>query len=407
MRVAVIGGGPAGMMAAYEAARIHEVHLFDGNEKLGKKLYLTGKGRCNVTNAAPIEDFFDAIVRNREFLYSALYTFTNRETMDWFEEYVPLKVERGGRVFPKSDKSSDILRAFEKKLKHQNVKIHMCEKVDTLTFQDDVFVVKTKKRSELFDAVVVATGGLSYPSTGSTGKGYDFAKSFGHHIVKPVPALTGFRTEREVSLLSGLSLRNVSLKAKLGSKKFYEEQGEALFTHRGISGPIALRLSSLVNREKDVTLFLDLKPALTTEELHHSLQKNFDEEPKKTLISILRLRLPRTLVPYILDDAKVQGNRAVHSITKKERERLVLTMKNLSLGRGTLEPIGGAIVTSGGVDVLELDPSRMESRKIKQLYFCGEILDVDAWTGGYNLQIAFSTGYLAGKSLCEYTQKED
>ncbi len=407
MRVAVIGGGPAGMMAAYEAARVHEVHLFDGNEKMGKKLYLTGKGRCNVTNAAPIEDFFDAIIRNREFLYSSLYSFSNRDLMDWFEENVPLKVERGGRVFPKSDKSSDILQALERKLKDQGVRIHLYEHVTSLSQDGDGFIVETGKRRESFDAVVVATGGLSYPSTGSTGKGYEFAKKFGHHIVQPVPALTGFRTERDVSPLSGLSLRNVSLKAKCLGKKAYEEQGEALFTHRGISGPIALRLSSLVNREKEFSLFLDLKPALTGDELHRSLQKNFDDEPKKSLSSILRLRLPRALVPYILEEAKLLENRPVHSVTKKERERLVLAMKNFPLGGASLEPIGGAIVTSGGVEVSEIDPSRMQSRRVKGLYFCGEILDVDAWTGGYNLQIAFSTGFLAGKSLCEDTEKED
>ncbi|KGF10289.1 FAD-dependent oxidoreductase [Tissierellia bacterium S5-A11] len=394
MKIAIIGGGPAGMMAGIIASRHGQVSLFEKNEKLGKKLYITGKGRCNLTNNKDISEFFPAVVRNPEFLYSAFYQFTNQD----LQNLIPLdfKVERGDRVFPQSDKSSDIIRALEKILREAGVQVYKNTPVLDLE-KEDQFILKTKEGTQAFDRVILATGGKSYPVTGSTGDGYRFAQKFGHSLVPLRGGLVGILLEDSfVKDLEGLSLKNVSLKAR-GDRKL-SLFGEALFTGQGLSGPIALTMSSYINRWKKVDLALDLKPGLTPEKLDQAILRDFQEGPNKEIQTILAGRLPHRLVDVFLSVLGLDPHKKVNEITKAQRKSLVETMKNFPLHYGGLDKLDHAIITSGGVDVKEVDPSTMESKKIPGLYFCGEVLDLDALTGGYNLQIAFSTGHLAGES---------
>jgi predicted Rossmann fold flavoprotein len=401
LKVAVIGGGPAGIIAAGAAAeRGHDVLLFEKNEQLGKKLFITGKGRCNITNAAPIEEFFNNIVTNRNFLYSSLYTFDNNAIIDLLGRYgLSTKVERGNRVFPKSDKSSDVIKAFKRYLDQVGVDIRLNSEVSHIKYDGESFTVFIKNGGEFtFDRLVVTTGGKSYPATGSTGDGYLFAKSFGHTITELRPSLVPIElSDSWVKELMGLSLKNVSLTAYQGKKEVHSEFGEMVFTHYGISGPIVLSMSNYVNDiRSDLRLTLDLKPALDEEKLDARIIRDFNQFSNKQLKNALNDLLPQRLIPWVIEASGIYPDKVVHQITKEERESLVTALKNFPLHFKGFRPIEEGIVTSGGVNVKEINPSTMESKIIPGLFFAGEIIDVDALTGGYNLQIAYSTGYLAG-----------
>lgn len=396
MKIAIIGGGPAGMMCAIKAAENHQVTIFEKNEKLGKKLFITGKGRCNLTNYCDEREFLKNIVNNSSFMYSSIYSFSPFTTYYYFEELgLPLKVERGNRVFPASDKSSDVIKAYEKKLKALGVKINLNYEVTSIEKVDDKFILNGREK---FDKVVIATGGISYKLTGSTGDGYKFAKDFGHKVTDQVPGLIGINLKNNFSL-AGLTLKNVELKVLKDKKILSREFGEMLFTHRGISGPIVLTTSSKINRLKDFEMYLDIKPALDPEKLDARILRDFHENQNKNLENVMKSLLPRDLIIYVLESAGISGDKKVNQITKEDRESLVRTIKNFSLKFDSLDDIDRAIVTSGGVDVKDIDPKTMESKKVKGLYFIGEVLDLDGLTGGFNIQIANSTGYSCGINL--------
>ncbi len=407
MDVFVIGGGAAGMMAAIEAAVSGcKVTVFEKNEKLGKKIYITGKGRCNVTNASDMETIFANINRNPKFLYSALYSYDNNAVMDFFEgEGVRLKVERGNRVFPESDHSSDIIRALERKLKSLGVKIRLNTCVERLIFTDDACIgleIKGGKKL-LADKVIVATGGASYPATGSTGDGYEFAKSAGHSIVTPEPSLIPLVSPAQwVRDLQGLSLKNVELTLLSDNRPVYSELGEMLFTHFGISGPLVLSASALYSTEKGkkktVTLELDLKPGLDEDKLDKRILRDFDEQKNRQFLNSLEGLVPKRLIPVLVEKSGIPAETKVNSVSKEQRKALVNALKHFEIPISGMRPIEEAIITKGGVKVGEINPSTMESKKKKNLYFAGEVLDIDAMTGGFNLQLAWSTGYLAGRS---------
>lgn len=396
MKIAIIGGGPAGMMCAIKAAENHQVTIFEKNEKLGKKLFITGKGRCNLTNYCDEREFLRNIVNNSNFMYSSIYSFSPFTTYYYFEELgLPLKVERGNRVFPASDKSSDVIKAYEKKLKALSVKINLNYEVTSIDKVDDKFILNGREK---FDKVVIASGGISYKLTGSTGDGYKFAKDFGHKVIDQVPGLIGINLKNNFSL-AGLTLKNVELKILKDKKILSSEFGELLFTHRGISGPIVLTTSSKINRLKDFEIYLDLKPALDPEKLDARILRDFHENQNKNLENVMKSLLPRDLIVYVLESAGISGEKKVNQITKEDRESLVRTIKNFGLKFDSLDDIDRAIVTSGGVDVKDIDPKTMESKKVKGLYFIGEVLDLDGLTGGFNIQIANSTGYSCGINL--------
>ena len=405
MRVAVIGGGAAGQIAAIKAAENgHRVTIFEQNEKLGKKLFITGKGRCNVTNAADREGFFRHVVRNPRFLYSAYAHFDSAAIMALIEAAgVPLKVERGQRVFPASDHSSDILKALEKTVRVSGVSVRLNTRVSAiLTSGGAVSGVRVGETVEPFDAVILATGGLSYPSTGSTGDGFRFAQALGHTVVPPKGSLVPFETaEPWCAELSGLTLKNVTLTAynKKG-KEVYSELGEMLFTHFGVSGPLVLSASALVAEEPEGTvLSIDLKPGLSEEQLDARLLRDLAANAKKTFAGALYGLLPQKLLGVVLETAGIDGAAQAGNCTKAQRRALIETLKGLKLHVTGARPIAEAIVTRGGVSVSEVNPSTMESKKVANLYFAGELLDTDAFTGGFNLQIAWSTGALAGSSI--------
>lgn len=403
-KLIVIGGGAAGMMAAITAAEQGAaVVLLEKNEKLGKKLYITGKGRCNVTNACEPETLLKNVVTNRRFLYSALYSFTNAQTMLFFEECgVPLKVERGERVFPVSDKSSDVINGLAKRLKQAGVSVRFGATVNKVLVEDKkVSGVELQSGERLScDACIVATGGLSYASTGSTGDGYTFAKLCGHTVTECYPSLVALKlTEPFAKELEGLSLKNVRLRAVQGKKELYNEFGELLFTADGVSGPLVLSASAVVTDKLaagDVVLSLDLKPALSKEELDARILRDFEEAKNKQFGNALDKLLPQRLIRVTIGLCGIPEEKQVNSITKRERGLLVEVLKGMELH---IKKTGGfqeAVITRGGVSVKEVNPSTMESKLTEGLYFAGEVLDVDALTGGYNLQIAWSTGYLAG-----------
>ena len=396
MKIAIIGGGPAGMMCAIKAAENHQVTIFEKNEKLGKKLFITGKGRCNLTNYCDEREFLKNIVNNSSFMYSSIYSFSPFTTYYYFEELgLPLKVERGNRVFPASDKSSDVIKAYEKKLKDLGVKINLNYEVTSIKKVDGKFIINGREK---FDKVVIASGGISYKLTGSTGDGYKFATDFGHKVIDQVPGLIGINLKNNFSL-AGLTLKNVELKVLKDKKILSREFGEMLFTHRGISGPIVLTTSSKINRLKDFEMYLDLKPALEPEKLDARILRDFHENQNKNLENVMKSLLPRDLIIYVLEGAGISGDKKVNQITKEDRESLVKTIKNFELKFDSLDDIDRAIVTSGGVDVKDIDPKTMESKKVKGLYFIGEVLDLDGLTGGFNIQIANSTGYSCGINL--------
>ncbi len=405
----VIGGGAAGMMAAIAAAtRQEKVHLFEKNEKLGKKIYITGKGRCNVTNASDMDTLFQNVMTNRKFLYSAFYGFTNEDVMQLFCSCgCPLKVERGNRVFPESDKSSDIIDALRRKMQQLGVQVHLRREVKQLLLSEDADgnkrcsgVVLKGGQNWYADDVIVATGGLSYPSTGSTGDGYRFAREAGHTVTPLSPGLVPFTAGEEwIGMLQGLSLRNVEVTIREGKRELYRQFGEMLFTHYGVSGPILLSASSIVAKEiqtHPLTLQIDLKPALTQEQLDQRILRDFAAVQNRQLKNALGGLYPAKLIPVILRQSKVDGETMIHDLSREDRKRLLETTKNFRLTLTGLRDYNEAVITQGGVSVKEINPGTMESKKVRHLYFAGEVLDVDALTGGYNLQIAWSTGYAAG-----------
>lgn len=403
-QVIVIGGGAAGSMAAYMAAKNgHKVTLYEKNEKIGKKIFITGKGRCNVTNACDITDFFESIPTNSKFLYSAVYSFTNQDIIDFFVEAgCPLKVERGERVFPVSDHSSDVISALRRKMEEVGVEIKLNTGVKELTITEEKVtgVILENGKKVTADAVIVATGGISYPSTGSTGDGYLWAKNFGHKIVEPAPALVPLETKEDwTKQLQGLSLKNVSLSFKNDKKVLYEGFGEMMFTHFGITGPLVLSASSYLKNVSGVQSFLDLKPALSTEQLDKRILREFEENKNKQFKNSIGSLFPAKLIPVMLTLSGINPDKKVNEISKEERKFFVELIKELPITITGTRDFKEAIITRGGVCVKDVNPSTMESKKIKDLYFAGEVLDVDGLTGGFNLQIAWSTGALAGNSI--------
>lgn len=406
-KVIVIGGGASGAVAAIFAARNgHRVELFEKNEKIGKKLFITGKGRCNVTNAGDMDALFDAVKSNPKFLYSAFYSFTNEQAMDFFEELgVRLKVERGNRVFPESDHSSDIIHALKHELEQLGVEIHFCTEVKDVLVEHEKFtgiVLKNGKKVS-GDACVVATGGISYASTGSTGDGYRFAEKTGHKVTELYPSLVPMEVkEWYAKELQGLSLRNVRGTILDGKKKLYDEFGEMLFTHYGVSGPIIISASSVVGKklqDKELTLQIDLKPALSREQLDQRVLRDFEENKNKQFKNAVDKLFPAKLKPIMIELSGISPEKKVNEISKEERLYFVDLIKNFKMTLTGLRSYNEAIITKGGVSVKDIDPGTMESKKISGLYFAGEVLDLDALTGGFNLQIAWSTGYLAGISI--------
>lgn len=400
MRDIVIGAGPSGIMAALSLKEIgDDVIILEANEKICKKLYITGKGRCNITNNTDREGIIKNIVSNPKFLYSAISYFSPQDTIDFFEgKGVPLKTERGNRVFPVSDKSSDIIKAFEKVLKQNDIKVLLNSKVKYVKLlEDGRFAVATDKTKYECDKLIIATGGKSYPGTGSTGDGYKFASMLGHNVVNPRPALVPIRLKNYDGSVSGLSLKNVSCKAIFDGKTF-EEFGEMLFTHNGLSGPIILSLSSQINKFdiKDKKIYIDLKPALSSEQLDNRLLRDFENFKNKDLKNYLPELMPKSLIEIFLKQISFE-NKKVNEITKENRQEIIAKLKSLEFVIDRLEDVSVGIVTAGGVDVLQVSNKNMESKLISNLYFVGEVLDIDALTGGFNIQIAMSTGYSVGK----------
>ena len=401
----VIGGGAAGMMAAYAAAMCgNEVSLYEKNEKLGKKVYITGKGRCNVTNACETQDLLGNIVTNPKFMYSPIYTFDNNMVQSFMEEWgCPLKVERGNRVFPQSDKSYDVINALIRAMRENNVDINLDSHVsDILTENGHVTGVRVNGCDVECDNVILATGGYSYPSTGSTGEGHTMASKLGHHITKCMPALVPFTAAEEwVKELQGLSLRNCGVTIYDGDHKIYEDFGELLFTHFGVSGPTVLSASSYavdIIRKRPLRLVIDLKPALDEKQLDARILRDFEANINRKFMNSLDKLFPKSLIPVIIERSGIDAQCRVNEITRDKRQGLVKLIKNFDLTLTGLRGFNEAIITHGGVDVKEIDSSTMESKLIKGLYFAGEMIDVDAVTGGFNLQVAWSTGYLAGIS---------
>ena len=410
----IAGGGAAGMMAAITAARNgNQVILFEKNEKLGKKLFITGKGRCNFTNAGDSEDIFNSVVTNRKFLYSAFNGFSNYDTMGFFDELgLAFKIERGNRVFPESDHSSDVIGALQREMKKLSVEVHLNTEVVQVCHKDGRFTglrvkdtVTGSKRMVQGDALIIATGGNSYQSTGSTGDGYRFAKELGHEVTPILPALVPFIVKEEWEReLQGLSLKNVAgtISDPDTGKKIYSDFGEMLFTHFGVSGPTVLSASSYaakVIRQKNLLLTIDLKPALDEAQLDERVLRDFEEAKNKSFKNSLDKLLPKKLIPVVVELSKIPPDKKIHEVTKQERQRLVTLLKNFKLTLPGLRGFQEAIITQGGVSVKEVNPATMESKLVSGVYFAGEVLDVDAVTGGFNLQIAWSTAYAAAAHL--------
>ena len=409
-KVIVIGGGAAGMMAAITAARKGlRVTLIEKNEKLGKKLFITGKGRCNITNAGDSEDLFNSIVTNKKFMYSSLNGFSNYDVLGFFDELgLPIKIERGNRVFPESDHSSDVIAALNKELRRQKVDVRLNTVVKDIIVKDNracgvVTVFGNVEEKIDADYVIVATGGNSYQSTGSTGDGYRFARKLGHDVTSILPALVPFTVKEEWEAdLQGLSLKNISITVYDGPKELYSDFGEMLFTHFGVSGPVILSASSFVAgklKGRNLKLVIDLKPALSFEQLDERILRDFDEEKNKSFKNSLDKLLPKKLIPVVVMLSGIEGNKKVNEITRTERQKLVKLLKEFELTLTGLRGFNEAIITKGGVNVKEINPGTMESKIVKNLMFAGEVLDVDAVTGGFNLQIAWSTGYAAASHL--------
>ena len=411
-KVLIIGGGAAGMMAGVFAARNHhEVHILEKNEKLGKKVFITGKGRCNVANACDTEELFPAVMSNPKFLYSGFYSFGPQDVMNFFEEAgVPLKVERGNRVFPQSDHSSDIIRALERELKKAGAKVHLhttvkeivkkpeAEKVTGVILEDGTFMEG--------DAVIVATGGFSYQSTGSTGDGYRFARELGLKVTDISPSLVPLKTKEDyIPKLQGLSLKNTGLTIKNGKKVLYEDFGEMMFTHFGVTGPMILSASAHIGAKLakaengELCAYLDLKPALTKEQLDARILREFETGQNKQFKNVIGVLFPSSLTPVMLELGGIPAEKKIHDISREERQHFVDLVNAFPFTITGMGEFKEAIITKGGVSVKEINPGTMESKKISGLYFAGEVLDLDAVTGGYNLQIAWSTAYLAAQAI--------
>lgn len=404
MNICIIGGGPAGMTAA-ATAKDCKITLFEKNEKLGKKLYITGKGRCNITNNSPVYEFVENIVNGSKFLYSSLSAYPPPSVMEFLDQNgLRTKTERGSRVFPVTDKSSDVIKAFAYALEKNNVDIRLDSEVKSIYKTGDKFSVKLagEDKEYQFDRVIIATGGITYKSTGSTGDGYCFADKFGHSIIKPVPGLCGIELYGNVKPLEGLSLKNVKASVVCGSMT-ESRFGEMLFTANGVSGPIVLTLSSYINRFAldGAKLIIDFKPALAPETLDERLLSDIGETPNKNMYNILTGLLPKSVIPFVLEQSGVNAELKGNSLTKDKRFALEYSIKNLHFKISKLSDINEAIITSGGIKTTEINPTTMESKLVHGLYFAGELLDIDALTGGYNLQIAMSTGYAAGKHAAE------
>lgn len=405
-KVLVVGGGAAGMFAAIFAAyNGNEVHIFEKNEKLGKKLFITGKGRCNITNASDMDTLFASVVTNPKFLYSSFYGYDNQNVIEFFERIgVRTKVERGNRVFPVSDHSSDVIGALTKELHQLGVLIHLHTEVKKVVGEDRFEYLETKDGQKITgDACVVATGGFSYQTTGSTGDGYRFAKETGHQVTDIMPALVPLELkETYVKELQGLSLRNVTAAIYDGKKKLYEDFGEMLFTHYGVSGPLMLSASSYIGKQlkrSELKLVIDLKPALFFEQLDQRVLRDFEENKNKQFKNAVTKLFPGKLLPVMLKLSGINVEKKVNLISKEERHQFVHLMKNFTWTITRLRDFNEAIITKGGVKVKEINPSTMESKLVNGLYFVGEVLDLDALTGGFNLQIAWSTAYAAGSSI--------
>lgn len=401
-RIAVIGGGPAGMLAAAEAAgKGNQVILFEQNEKTGKKLYITGKGRCNLTNACPVEEMFEHIPRNPKFLYSALYGFTNRDIMALVESMgIKLKVERGQRVFPVSDHASDVLKALNAYMQGKGVEVRLHSRVESLKKVQAGFIVTVNGQDLPFETVILCTGGKSYPTTGSDGSGYALAQSLGHTLVPCKPSLVPLETQEDwPKTAMGLSLRNVRLQVKQRGKTVFSELGEMMFTHFGVSGPLVLSASSrIADAPQGCLLSIDLKPGLDPEALDRRVQRDFEKNNRRQFSNGLGELLPAKLIPVLVELSGIPGDLNISSVTRVQRQQFCHLVKNLPLTVKGPRDIQEAVITRGGIPVKEVDPSTMESKLVKGLYFAGEMLDVDAYTGGFNLQIAYSTGVLAGRS---------
>lgn len=411
-KIVIIGGGAAGMFAAITAAeKGNEVHLYEKNEKLGKKIYITGKGRCNLTNACDMEKLMDSVCTNRKFLYSAFYGYTNQDVIDFFEKHgMKTKTERGDRVFPLSDKSADVIDTLRNAMKKAGVKVHLNTEVDTilLTGEEDKKAtgIRLKDGTEVnADCILVTTGGFSYKSTGSTGDGYRFAEEAGHKVTELSPSLVPFNTREEYGKrMQGLSLKNVTLSVYDGKKCLYEDFGEMMFTHFGITGPLVLTASTAVLkklRQKELQIRIDLKPALSEEQLDVRLLREFDNGHNKQFKNVIGVLYPTKMTPVMIELSGISPDKKVNEVTKAERERLIQLTKHFPLTATGLRDYNEAIITRGGVSVKEINPSTMESKLVTGLYFAGEVLDLDAVTGGFNLQIAWSTGYAAGCAMAE------
>lgn len=412
-QVLVIGGGAAGLMAAVSSAAAGaDVTLLEKMPQLGRKLMITGKGRCNITNACDMREMITMIPGNGKFLFGAFHKFTNRDIIELLERNgLPVKTERGGRVFPQSDKALDVVKTFEKILKQYHVQVELHTRVKKLHVKNGRTSGAETTAGKFFpaDAVIVTTGGASYPRTGSTGDGYELAKAAGHTIIPPRPALVPLESDdEEIRALQGLSLKNVRATLLEGEKELGTEFGEMLFTHFGVSGPIVLTLSRFAasawqkNPDALLDLSIDLKPALTDEQLDHRIQRDFQKYSRKQLKAGLHDLLPQSIIPAVIDRACLAPDREVNQITRKERQRLVETLKHFTVPLTGTRPLAEAIVTAGGVSTKEISPSTFASKLVPNLYFAGEVMDVDGYTGGYNLQAAWSTGYVAGQNAaCE------
>ena len=392
--------------AVFAADPDMEIHIFEKNEKPGKKLFITGKGRCNFTNLCDNEELLGNVVSNPRFMFSAFNDFNSYDAIDFFESLgVKTKVERGRRAFPMSDHSSDIISAMVKAIKNRHVKLHLDSEVKSILTKDGAIkgVVLSDGKEEAADAVIVAAGGLSYPSTGSTGDGYRFAKECGHTVTKTRPALVPLEIKEDTAKrLQGLSLKNVTMTVKKGKKDLFEDFGELLFTHFGISGPLVLSASSVIGKELEkgeLDVYFDLKPALSYEQLDHRLLRDFREGINKQFKNVIQSLFPAKLLPVMIELSGIGAETKVNTITKEQRADFVSLIKNLKMTITSTRSYNEAVITQGGVSVREINPSTMESKKVKGLYFIGEVLDVDAFTGGYNLQVAWSTAYKAAEAL--------
>ena len=414
-KVIIVGGGAAGMLASIIAAKNGcAVTLFEKNEKLGKKVYITGKGRCNVTNNCDPEELLQAVMSNPKFLYSAFYSFTSQDMMQLLEDAgVSLKTERGNRVFPVSDHSSDIIHGLEQLMKKYGVQIHLRSEVKNLLTENGIVtgIQLTDNKVYTADAVIVATGGLSYPTTGSTGDGYRFAVETGHTVTECMPSLVPLTTkEAYIPLMKGLSLRNVELTIKRGKKTVYQDFGEMMFTHFGITGPLVLsasaKIGKFLQKGEELSAYLDLKPALSHEQLDDRILREFSSAQNKQFKNVIGVLFPSSLTPVIIGLGPIPEDKVIHDISREERLAFGSMIKAFPF---TITGLGGfseAVITRGGVSVREIQPGTMESKKIKNLYFIGEVLDLDAVTGGYNLQIAWSTAYLAATDVCRNKQED-